>query len=109
MSLELPILAPSAAHARPARPPHAPDQAHQSGRLLDSHSRTIRHLRISITDRCNFRCVYCMDPDVRFMPRDELLTVDEIARLARLAAAFGITRIRITGGEPIGGNPVRVE
>ena len=104
VSLELPILAPSGAHHRadrpPLAPPPAPEHAHQCGRLLDSHGRTIRHLRISITDRCNFRCVYCMDPDVRFMPRAELLSVDEIARLARLAAAFGITRIRITGGEP---------
>jgi molybdenum cofactor biosynthesis enzyme MoaA len=51
--------------------------------MTDSHGRTIRDLRISITDRCNFRCVYCMEPDVRFAPRESLLTVDEIVRVAR--------------------------
>ena len=49
--------------------------------MIDSHGRTIRDLRLSITDRCNFRCVYCMEPDVRFLPTDELLTPDELARV----------------------------
>ena len=68
--------------------------------MIDSHSRVIRDLRISITDRCNFRCVYCMEPDVRFMPAAELLSVDEIYRLARVAVGLGVQKLRITGGEP---------
>jgi cyclic pyranopterin phosphate synthase len=71
-----------------------------SGQLLDSHGRTIRDLRLSITDRCNFRCVYCMEPDVRFAPADSLLAPAEIVRLARLAASMGVRKIRLTGGEP---------
>jgi cyclic pyranopterin phosphate synthase len=68
--------------------------------MVDSHGRTIRDLRISITDRCNFRCVYCMEPDVRFMPPGDLLTVEEIARIARIAESLGVGKIRLTGGEP---------
>ena len=68
--------------------------------LRDSHGRTIRDLRLSITDRCNFRCVYCMEPDVRFFPREQLLSVDELVRLASIAKSLGIERIRLTGGEP---------
>jgi cyclic pyranopterin phosphate synthase len=92
--LPLPILAPAAA------PPAAPDRASAPGRLIDSHGRTIRDLRLSITDRCNFRCVYCMDPDVRFMPQHELLSVEELARVARVCVGLGIEKIRLTGGEP---------
>ena len=68
--------------------------------MVDSHGRTIRDLRISITDRCNFRCVYCMEPDVRFAPRESLLTTDEIIRVARIANSLGVRKIRLTGGEP---------
>ncbi|MGD9791143.1 MAG: GTP 3',8-cyclase MoaA [Phycisphaerales bacterium] len=68
--------------------------------MIDSHGRTIRDLRISITDRCNFRCVYCMEPDVRFAPRESLLTVAEIVRVAAIAGSLGVRKIRLTGGEP---------
>jgi len=68
--------------------------------LRDSHGRTIRDLRISITDRCNFRCVYCMEPDVRFMRKVELLTDAEIVRVVRVCHALGVRRVRLTGGEP---------
>jgi cyclic pyranopterin phosphate synthase len=71
--------------------------------MIDSYGRTIHDLRISITDRCNFRCVYCMDPDVRFMDRAGLLTTAEIGRLAGIVAGpegLGVTKIRLTGGEP---------
>ena len=68
--------------------------------MVDSHGRTIRDLRISITDRCNFRCVYCMETDVRFAPREQLLTVDEIVRVAAIAKSLGVRKIRLTGGEP---------
>lgn len=79
-----------------ARPAGAGDQR----RLIDSHGRAIRDLRLSITDRCNFRCVYCMNPDVRFAAQRDLLSVAELLRLARLCIALGVERIRLTGGEP---------
>lgn len=79
-------------------PPSAPQGA--STPLRDSHNRTIRDLRLSITDRCNFRCVYCMEPDVRFFPREQLLSGDELVRIASIAKSLGIRRLRLTGGEP---------
>jgi GTP 3',8-cyclase len=70
--------------------------------LVDPHGRTVRDLRISITDRCGFRCTYCMPAEgMTWLPRDELLTYEEIERIARLCVErFGFTSIRITGGEP---------
>lgn len=73
---------------------------------LDSLGRQLRDLRISVTDRCNFRCTYCMPrelfgADHAFLPRESLLTFDEIARLARLFAELGVTKLRLTGGEPL--------
>jgi cyclic pyranopterin phosphate synthase len=73
---------------------------------LDTLGRPLHDLRISITDRCNFRCVYCMPKDVygrdyAFLPRAELLTFEEITRLARAFVANGVRKIRITGGEPL--------
>lgn len=94
--------APHAAHFSPATqgPPPAPAHIRAQRRMLDSHGRTIRDLRISITDRCNFRCVYCMEPDVRFAPHEELLQPHEFVRVARVAQTLGVRKIRITGGEP---------
>ncbi|MGH7243464.1 MAG: GTP 3',8-cyclase MoaA [Phycisphaerales bacterium] len=92
----LPLLALSSALPPP---PPAPLQGH-SNVLRDSHGRTIHDLRLSITDRCNFRCVYCMEPDVRFFLREQLLSVDELVRLAWIAKSLGIQRLRLTGGEP---------
>src|SRR3954447_4943811 len=70
--------------------------------LVDSFGRTVRDLRVSITDRCNFRCTYCMPAEgMVWQPRDELLTYEELARVARVCVErFGIESIRITGGEP---------
>ena len=73
---------------------------------LDTRSRPLRDLRISVTDRCNFRCTYCMPKEVfgrdyRFLDRRELLTFEEIARLARQFVALGVAKLRITGGEPL--------
>src|SRR2546426_12654152 len=81
-------------------PPRAPEGAVRADRLIDSHGRTIRDLRLSITDRCNFRCVYCMDPDVRFMERGELLTEEELIRVAGVCVGLGVEKVRLTGGEP---------
>ena len=73
---------------------------------LDATGRPLRDLRISVTDRCNFRCGYCMPGDVygekyRFLPRTEILSFEEIERLARLFASLGATKLRVTGGEPL--------
>ena len=70
--------------------------------LVDSFGRVIEDLRISITDRCNFRCTYCMPEEgMKWLPRSEVMTFEEIERLARLfVERFGVTGIRLTGGEP---------
>lgn len=69
--------------------------------LVDGHGRVHTDLRISVTDRCNLRCTYCMPLEVAFKPREELLTFEEIARVAGVAAGLGIRTIRLTGGEPL--------
>lgn len=69
--------------------------------LIDQFGRRARKLRISVTDRCNFRCVYCMPEDVVFKDREEILTFTEIERVARVAVGLGIEHIRLTGGEPM--------
>jgi cyclic pyranopterin phosphate synthase len=74
--------------------------------LTDTLNRPLRDLRISVTDRCNFRCVYCMPkeifgPDHEFLHRDQILTFEEITRLARIFVAQGVRKLRLTGGEPL--------
>src|SRR4029079_4804388 len=74
--------------------------------VRDTFGRPLRDLRISVTDRCNFRCVYCMPKEVygrdhRFLERRELLTFEEITRVARIFVAAGVKKLRITGGEPL--------
>ncbi|MEZ4267330.1 MAG: GTP 3',8-cyclase MoaA [Myxococcota bacterium] len=70
--------------------------------LVDGHRRPIHYLRLSVTDRCSFRCVYCMPHEgVSFVPRDEILSFEEITRLVRGFVALGIRRLRLTGGEPL--------
>ena len=74
--------------------------------LIDTLNRPLRDLRISVTDRCNFRCVYCMPkeifgPDYQYLRREQILTFEEIARLARIFVEHGVRKIRLTGGEPL--------
>ncbi|HEY4390687.1 MAG TPA: radical SAM protein, partial [Paenibacillus sp.] len=74
--------------------------------MRDQLHRPIRDLRISVTDRCNFRCTYCMPKEIfgddyRFLPQCELLTFDEITMVAELFASLGVKKIRLTGGEPL--------
>ncbi len=69
--------------------------------LIDRFGRTVDYLRISITDRCDFRCLYCMAEDMTFLPRAQVLTLEEIYTLAQAFAELGVTKIRITGGEPL--------
>ncbi|MET0681916.1 MAG: GTP 3',8-cyclase MoaA [Casimicrobiaceae bacterium] len=85
------------AAASGARPP---------GAVTDTLGRPLRDLRISVTDRCNFRCVYCMPKEIydanhEFLPRAELLTFEEITRIARIFVDQGVTKLRLTGGEPL--------
>src|SRR5471032_2226484 len=77
-----------------------------TGVLHDTLARPVRDLRISVTDRCNFRCVYCMPKEVfgkqfEFLRREQLLTFEEIERLTRTFAGMGVEKLRITGGEPL--------
>ena len=79
-----------------------PQTANSSAeRLIDRHGRTVNYVRISVTDRCDFRCVYCMSEDMEFVPRAQLLTLEEIATIARAFTELGVDKIRITGGEPL--------
>src|SRR5215468_8964640 len=98
--------------ARAAQPngsvphPSAAPRVAPTGELADVRGRLLCDLRVSVTDRCNFRCVYCMPKDVfgrdyPFLPHAELLTFEEIARLARIFKAHGVEKIRLTGGEPL--------
>jgi len=87
----------------PAVPTH---MASPTGLLSDTLGRPLRDLRISVTDRCNFRCNYCMpseifDKDYAFLPQSSLLSFEEITRLAKIFVAHGVEKIRLTGGEPL--------
>jgi cyclic pyranopterin phosphate synthase len=88
------------------QPGHRPAPPFEGGPLADTLGRAMRDLRISVTDRCNFRCVYCMprevfDSNYRFLPHEAILSFEEIARLARAFVGLGVQKIRLTGGEPL--------
>lgn len=91
----------------PRVPPLSPDTPLQALPLIaDARGRPLRDLRISVTDRCNFRCSYCMPKEVfdkhyRFLPHGELLSFEEITRLAAIFARLGVRKLRLTGGEPL--------
>ena len=70
-------------------------------KLIDQFGRTVDYIRLSITDRCDFRCVYCMSEDMTFLPRDEVLSLEECARLVKVFVKLGVSKVRITGGEPL--------
>ena len=69
--------------------------------LVDRFGRKISYLRISVTDRCDLRCIYCMSEDMQFVPRTQLLTLEEIVDVASAFVELGVNKIRITGGEPL--------
>ena len=69
--------------------------------LTDRFGRTVNYLRMSVTDRCDFRCVYCMEEEMTFVPRAQLLTLEELAYIGRAFTEMGVRKIRITGGEPL--------
>ena len=69
--------------------------------LIDPFDRAIRYLRVSVTDRCDFRCVYCMSENMQFLPKKDLLTLEELDRLCSTFIGLGVEKLRITGGEPL--------
>ncbi len=73
----------------------------QTTRLVDNFDRTVNYLRMSVTDRCDFRCVYCMDEEMQFVRRAKLLSLEELSTIAEAFTELGVSKIRITGGEPL--------
>ncbi|MDG2463276.1 MAG: radical SAM protein, partial [Planktomarina sp.] len=69
--------------------------------LIDPFARAITYLRLSVTDRCDFRCVYCMSENMTFLPKKDLLTLEELDRLCSTFIGLGVRKLRITGGEPL--------
>jgi GTP 3',8-cyclase len=72
-----------------------------SAKLIDQFGRVVDYIRLSITDRCDFRCVYCMSEDMTFLSRDEVLSLEECARIVKIFVGLGVSKVRITGGEPL--------
>ncbi len=71
--------------------------------MIDQYGRTIEYLRISVTDRCNLRCVYCMPEEgIEQLPHEQILTFDEIERVCRISTELGISKIKLTGGGTVG-------
>lgn len=75
-------------------------------KLVDRFGREIKYVRLSVTDRCDLRCVYCMSEDMQFVPRSQLLTLEELQRVGRAFVDLGVNKIRITGGEPLTRNNI---
>jgi cyclic pyranopterin phosphate synthase len=69
--------------------------------LIDQFGRQVNYIRLSITDRCDFRCTYCMSESMQFLPRDEVLSLEECLRIVKAFVALGVSKVRITGGEPL--------
>ena len=74
---------------------------HSPGTLLDKYGRRITYVRLSITDRCDFRCTYCMAEEMSFLPRREVMSLEECLRVAEVFVSLGVTKLRVTGGEPL--------
>ena len=69
--------------------------------LIDRFGRHVTYVRLSVTDRCDFRCVYCMNEQMTFLPKARILTLEEMALIGRAFVELGVTKLRITGGEPL--------
>src|SRR6185436_15006030 len=79
----------------------APPSNRLPEKLVDRFNRHVTYLRLSVTDRCDYRCVYCMSEQMTFLPRRDVLTLEELLRVARTFVSLGVTKIRLTGGEPL--------
>jgi len=77
------------------------NQVNQTSQLIDSFNRHVRYLRLSVTDRCNLRCTYCMAEDMTFLPKSRVLSLEEMEAIGRAFVALGVEKIRLTGGEPL--------
>ena len=77
------------------------DMKLKTPRLIDQFGRTVDYIRLSITDRCDFRCTYCMAEDMTFLPRNKVLSLEECLRIVKVFVRLGVTKVRITGGEPL--------
>ena len=86
--------------AHPSRISSSGTAASQAG-MVDPFGRSITYLRVSVTDRCDLRCVYCMAEDMTFLPRDEVLSLEELERLCAAFVGLGVRKLRLTGGEPL--------
>lgn len=87
--------------ARAVPPPGRLPVLQRGGSLTDTFGRKIRYVRVSVTDRCNLRCVYCMPHGMEWLPREEILSYEEMLRLLKVFVSLGVTKVRLTGGEPL--------
>jgi cyclic pyranopterin phosphate synthase len=69
--------------------------------MIDPFGRTVSYLRVSVTDRCDFRCSYCMSEDMHFLPKSDILSLEELNRLCGTFIKLGVRKLRLTGGEPL--------
>ena len=69
--------------------------------LVDPYGRKVSYLQVSVTDRCNYRCVYCMSENMTFLPKNDLLTLEELERICNAFIQRGVNKLRLTGGEPL--------
>ena len=76
-------------------------QTNTKPQLVDRFGRQVTYVRLSVTDRCDLRCVYCMSEDMTFVPREQLLTLEEMSRIGKAFVDLGVNKIRISGGEPL--------
>jgi len=73
----------------------------ENPQLIDKYGRHIDYVRLSLTDRCDFRCVYCMSEEMTFLPRKQILSLEEIYKVAKAFTELGVNKLRLTGGEPL--------
>lgn len=92
---------PAATDTLPPTTPQLTSRTHPEGALVDKYGRRISYVRLSITDRCDFRCTYCMAEEMTFLPRDAVMSLEECLRVARVFVGLGVSKLRITGGEPL--------
>ena len=96
-----PVIRLGAASSCPASQLGTAPSARQMSDMIDPFGRAITYLRVSVTDRCDFRCVYCLAEDMTFLPKQDVLTLEELDRLCAAFIRRGVRKLRLTGGEPL--------